>query len=35
VEDIEADLAAGATRVSIARELRVHPNTLARYLKEK
>lgn len=33
--DIEADLAAGATRVSIARELRVHPNTLARYLKEK
>ena len=33
--DIETKLAAGATRVSIARELRVHPNTLARYLKGK
>lgn len=33
-EDVFRRLAAGETRASIARRLKIHPNTLARYLKE-
>ena len=32
--DIRRRLATGETRISIARRLKIHPNTLARYLKE-